>query len=214
MGTITKVEICKKNKNRVNIFVDDEFFMSSFLEVAYLNKLKVGVEIDEQNLKKLISDEEVAKANSYAIKLLSKFIKTEAEVKNKLQERGYSPETVEVVTKKLKEYGYINDKLFAENYKNTYACSKSKMVIKQQLKIKGVSGSIIDELQFDENSEIETATHLATKWLKNKEYTKENYFKLLNFLYGKGFSRNVCTKTLSKFFSENFDEIVNDNLEN
>ena len=197
MGIVTKVEVCKKNKNRVNVFVDDEFFMSSFLEVAYLNKIKVGTKIDEANLKKIILDEEIAKANSYAIKLLSKFIKSEAEVKQKLTERGYSPETIEAVMQKLKEYGYVNDKQFAINYLNSNQHLKSKLVIKQQLKQKGISTEIIDNLKFFSEIELNTATTLANKWFKNKEHTKENLFKLNNYLYGKGFSSEICKRAMS-----------------
>ncbi len=206
MGVVTKVEVCKKNKNRVNIFVDGEFFMSSFLEVCYLNKIKAGLEINEANLKQIILAEEIAKAESYAIKLLSKFIKTEHEVKQKLTEKGYSSEASSEVISKLKKYGYINDEQFAINYKNANEHTKSKVYIKQHLKQKGISENIISKLKFSSEAELNTAIGLANKWLKNKERSKENMYKLNNFLYGKGFSSDICRRVVSLMSVEHIED--------
>lgn len=196
MGIVTKVEVCKKNKNRVNIFVDNEFFMSAFLEVAYLNQIKSGTVINEKNLNELLSSEELKKAESYAIKLLSKFIKTEIEVKKKLLEKGFSVQTINLVLSKLKTYGYVNDKAYAKNYKAFNENNKSPLLIKQQLKQKGVSDELINNLTFDYETELNTAKKLALKWLKNKTITKEILFKLSNYLYSKGFNPEICKKVV------------------
>lgn len=200
MGVITKVEACKKNKNRANIYIDGEFALSCFLEVCYLNKIKPGLEISEENLKQLVLAEEIAKAESYATGLLGKFSKTETEVKRKLTEKGYSPEVIKPVLEKLKKYGYVNDQTFAKNYVSTYKTTKSKAVIKRTLKQKGISDLIIAELEFDEENEISAAEVLANKWIKNKEKTRDNFYKLNNYLYNKGFSPEMCKKTTNRLF--------------
>lgn len=202
MSIITKLEVCKKNKDRVNIYVDDMFFTSAFLEVVYLNKLKVDQEIDEKHLNEIILKDEIQKAESYAIKLLSKFLKTEFEVKKKLKERGYSDSITKQVIDKLKNYGYVNDESFSNNYKSFNEQSKSEYVIKQQLKLKGISDNIISNLSFDKNCEFLSAQKNANKWIKNKEHTKENMFKLSNFLYGKGFKSETIKKVINQL-SEN-----------
>ena len=50
MGKITKIED-QKNKKRFNIFIDNAFFCGLIKEVAVLANLKVGKEIDEEELK-------------------------------------------------------------------------------------------------------------------------------------------------------------------
>ena len=51
---ITKLEVQKNDKNRVNLYVDDEFYSGIPAELVYLEHLKTGLEIDEKDLKKII----------------------------------------------------------------------------------------------------------------------------------------------------------------
>ena len=57
-------------------------------------------------------------------------------------------------------------------------------------------------LSFDKNCEFLSAQKNANKWIKNKEHTKENMFKLSNFLYGKGFKSETIKKVINQL-SEN-----------
>ncbi len=202
MGVVTKVEACKKNKNRANVYVDGEFIMSCFLEVCYLNKIKPGLEISEERLKQIVLSEEIAKAESYATRLLGKFSKTETEVKRKLAEKGYSPEVIKEVLEKLKKYGYVNDLTFASNYVATYKSTKSKAVIVRALKQKGISDYVINELDFNDENELTAAEVLANKWIKNKEKTRDNFYKLSNYLYNKGFKLDTCKKVVNNLFQD------------
>ena len=43
MAIITKIESQKKNNDRVNIYVDGEFFMAVFTELIYTFNLKKGM---------------------------------------------------------------------------------------------------------------------------------------------------------------------------
>ena len=55
---ITDIEIQKKHDDRVNIYVDDEFFCGVSLELVMREHLKKGVEIDSEQLKELILEDE------------------------------------------------------------------------------------------------------------------------------------------------------------
>ncbi|MDX5667654.1 hypothetical protein SIK42_09055 [Clostridioides difficile] len=48
MGIITKIEQQKRNDDRVNIYVDDKFFIAIFKELVYTFNLKKGNEINEE----------------------------------------------------------------------------------------------------------------------------------------------------------------------
>ena len=52
MNIITKIEVGKRNKERVNIFINDEFAFSVSAEIVYKENLKVKQEIDIDSLKK------------------------------------------------------------------------------------------------------------------------------------------------------------------
>ena len=47
---ITKIEIQKKNKNRVNLYLDEEFYCGLSLETIMKNHLKEGFEINENQI--------------------------------------------------------------------------------------------------------------------------------------------------------------------
>ena len=52
MAIITKIEAQKKNDDRVNIYVDEKFFMAIYKELVFSFNLKKGQEIDTNYLKK------------------------------------------------------------------------------------------------------------------------------------------------------------------
>ena len=105
---------------------------------------------------------------------------------------------------KLKEYGYIDDESFCENYIATYSSSKSKRKIKYELLSKGVDEQIIEEklATFEDEEEEAVCRRLAEKYLRNKEFdlkTKQKYF---NSMLGKGFDYSLILKM--------WEEITND----
>ena len=84
MAVITKIESQKKNQDRVNIYVNNEFFMAIYTELVYSFNLKKGIEIDENNLKNLLKDEMYIKAKNKALNILSKADQSEKKIKEKL----------------------------------------------------------------------------------------------------------------------------------
>ena len=84
MAIITKIEAQKKNTDRVNIYINDEFFMSVFTELVYTFNLKKGMEINKENLKTLLDDDMYIKAKNKALNILSKADQSEKKIKEKL----------------------------------------------------------------------------------------------------------------------------------
>ena len=72
MGIITKIEAQKKNNDRVNIYVDEKFFMAIYKELVFTFNLKKGQEIDPNYLKNILDDEMYMKAKNKALNILSK----------------------------------------------------------------------------------------------------------------------------------------------
>ena len=80
MAIITKIEAQKKNTDRVNIYINDEFFMSVFTELVYTFNLKKGMEINKENLKSLLDDDMYIKAKNKALNILSKADQSEKKI--------------------------------------------------------------------------------------------------------------------------------------
>ena len=113
MSVITKIEAQKRNDNRVNIYLDGEYFMSIFKELVFTFSLKKGMEIDRDYLNSLLEDEMYLKAKDKALSILSRADQSEKKIREKLS-ADYTDEVVEKVIDFLKNYNFINDSMLAE----------------------------------------------------------------------------------------------------
>ena len=93
----------------------------------------------------------------YAMDVLSKYPKTEKELRIKMYQHGYDSQMVIKTLEKLKVENFLNDKMFAESYLNSEVMRKGKplLLIQQKLTMKGIDPKIIAELskQFAEVDE-------------------------------------------------------------
>lgn len=209
MAVITKIESQKKNQDRVNIYVNNEFFMAIYAELVYSFNLKKGMEIDEDNLKSLLKDEMYIKAKNKALNILSKTDQSEKKIKEKLYSE-FEEDTIDKVIEFLKRNNFINDDILAQKIVNTNVnlnkCGKNK--IKQNLYIKGIDKNSIDEVlsEIDDNIEYKNAMYLAKKRyerVKNEDKRKI-YQKISQHLAYKGFNYDIIKRVLNKLLS--FDE--------
>ena len=184
-SVITKLGEGRNKAKRVAVYVDDDFvcFLDAFTIFKY--KLAVGQEITLEALQNIQTESETSGAFDLTIKYLSKYQKTEKEVYDYLKSKGYLDVVCQNVLKKVKDYRYLDDKIYVENFlRNSQGCMGINK-IKQTLKQKGISEEILAELQIDSN--FEDIKNIALKYLKNKERTKENLQKCAKFLFGRGF---------------------------
>ncbi|UUV16265.1 recombination regulator RecX [Clostridioides difficile] len=209
MGIITKIEQQKRNDDRVNIYVDDKFFIAIFKELVYTFNLKKGNEINEDELKPILDDEMYIKAKNKALNILSHTDQSEKKLKEKLSSE-FDENIVERVIDFLKSYNLVNDSVLAKKIVNTNVnlnkCGKNR--IKQNLYNKGINRSTIDEAvsELDKDTEFENAMYLAKKRYERvkKEDKKKIYQKISQHLSYKGFDYDIIKRVLNKLL--NFDE--------
>ena len=198
MQIITELKIQSKDKNRVNLYLNNKFYCGLDTETVVKHQLKVGTIIDEQKLANIQAESEKQQALTKVLKLISTRYKTQKEVENYLYEKGYLPQVIYYVVEKLNEYHYIDDERYAESFIASHK-NFGKLKLKQQLLQKGISQTIIDERldseDFDQTQEI---VRLAEKYMKNKEDSKENYIKLFKHLMSKGFEYEAIKDALKK----------------
>ena len=209
MAIITKIEQQKKNEDRVNIYVNDEFFTAIFKELVFTFNLKKGDEIDEKYLKSILSDEMYLKAKNKALNILSKADQAEKKIREKLS-TDFEEDTINRVIEFLKKNNFINDNLVAQKIVNTNLnlnkCGKNR--IKQNLYNKGLDESAINEAMsdIDSDAEFDNAMYLAKKRyerVKNEDKRKV-YQKLSQHLAYKGFNYDIIKRVLNKLL--NYDE--------
>lgn len=80
MKEITKLQVQAKDKNRVNVYLDNQFFGGLDMETAVKYNLKVGSCISEQKLEEIQFESEKRTAYNKALKLLNIRRKTQKEI--------------------------------------------------------------------------------------------------------------------------------------
>ena len=205
MKTITELKTQAKNAKRVSVYLDGQYYCGLDLQTVVKNRLKVGLSLEESELIDIQRESEFSACYNSALNLISKSVKTEKEVSDKLIKKGYLKEIVEEVIEKVKSYGFIDDKNYAERYVSTYKNVKGKRLIALELKKKGVSEKDYKEILDETDSQQETAYNLAVKYLKNKAIDEKTIRKCYNYLLQKGFSYDECTYATKKATSFNED---------
>lgn len=199
---ITKLEVQKKNKNRVNLYLDEEFYCGLSLEAVVKYNLKVGQEIEEQKLEFLQTDSEREIAQNKAISYISKYQKTEKELKDYLIKKGFDEEIVLEVIKKLKEYSFVDDDIYAKNFIKSKSKKSGKRKLSFELKKRGIDENLINENIKEYADDSETILPLCEKYLKNKPRDYKTKQKAYRFLSSRGFVSEDIISALNKFFKE------------
>lgn len=204
MAIITKIEVQKRNKERVNLFLDGEYALSISAELVYKEHLKVKDNIDYDKLKLLAEKEGFAKCKESALRIVERNYKTEKQVREKLKLKGYEENAIDYSIEFLKEYNFINDNYYASAFINDKSNSMGSQKIKYNLIQKGVSKEIIEEALSNVNKENERdiALEIAKKKLvviKKKE--NDNYKisgKLYRYLISKGYEMDIVSDVVKE----------------
>ena len=158
--------------DRYSIFIDSVFDGTLEAEILVKHKLKTGDEIGEEQWRQIKLENGKLSAFSRAVGYIEKSLKTQKQLQTYLKEKGFLQESIDDAVQKLKEYGYIDDKVYAENYIKTYKDKKGKIKLKFDLLSKGVAADVIEEaLQefVDEDEQYAACEKLLKKYVKNKK---------------------------------------------
>ncbi len=128
-------------------------------------------------------------ARKAAMRLLEYKDRTEAELRDKLLDKGYDEEETNDALEYVSSFGYVNDEKYTENFIYFNKERKSKVRIRMDLLKKGISGDIIDrKFEEDPYDETDLIKKLISKRLEgNDEPDGKDILKLKSYLYNKGF---------------------------
>lgn len=149
--------------------------------------------------------DEFEKYLNKALHFLSYRARSEKEVRDKLVLKKAPPEIIERIILSLKEHKFLNDVDFAKQFieQRLRLRPKSLRIIELELKAKGISQDIIEELR-SENQELrtdldlESARKLVEKKIdKYRDFPKQIiYQKLGGFLARRGFDWDTIKKSI------------------
>lgn len=201
---ITKIEAQKKKENRVNIFINDEFAFGCSSELVYYHSLSKGKEVNVEELKEIILEDNYITGKTKALKYLETSLRSEHQVREYLEKREYEDSTIDRVIEFLKEYKFIDDIYYAKAYASQNIKSQGKNNIKYKLMQRGISEGIIvktlEDIPSDE--EYKTAFKLAAKrctlLCKNENDIWKIKTKLNSFLVSKGYEYDIVKSVIEK----------------
>jgi len=145
---------------------------------------------------------------NYALKALGRRMRSEAELRRIMSARVEPGERGEAVIRavvaRLKEYGYLDDVVFAETYARLRQENEKlgSRRVRQDLKLKGVKTDLVEETvdaRYGATDEEALARqHLERKRIKKPENEKEAA-RVIRRLVAAGFSTGVIYKVLRKW---------------
>jgi regulatory protein len=209
-GVITKIEVQKRRPNRRSIFINNDFAFGLAEEIVVKNKLRVGLDLNDDHIEGLLLSEEEKKAKEHALHLLSYRDRSCREVRDRLQEKGYDAEIIDRVVQALKRSHLLDDERFALEWGRN-RLMKNPMgakLLSQELWKKGIPQGTIDrtiEHLYDEMDEVQLATLAIEK--RRARYTEVEplkvYKRMSDFLSRRGFSWDVVREVLQGIEREN-----------
>ena len=208
MNEITAITPQIKDKRRCNIYVDGRFCCGLTLEATVKSRQKVGQIVTPERLAE--NQQEIEKNNAFdkALTHISATQKTEKQMRDFLQGKGYLPTVIDYVVEKLRSYNFLNDGQYAEAYVESISKRKGSKLIRMELRGKGVSEAEIDAAldTLPVEREEETAKALLEKYMRGKVCDKATLQKACRYLLGKGYDYDVVKSALSAFGASDEDE--------
>lgn len=207
MNIITKIEGQKRNKDRANIYIDNEYAFSLSCELVYKEGLKVNEKIDIEKIKVIAKKDNYLKCKNTALRIVEKTFKSEKELKDKLILKGYDSEAIDKTISFLKEYNFLSDNNYAKMYVKDKSRVQGKNKIKFDLIKKGINDNIIEEeiSNIDREDEREGAYNLAVKKYNTIAKRENDKFKLsqklYRFLLSKGYDYDTVSYAVKKVTS-------------
>lgn len=199
MAEITAITPQVKDKTRCNIYLDNRFYCGLTLECVVVNRLKVGQHVQQEQLDEFQLQSEKTTALDKALTYITATQKTEKQIRDYLQKKGYVPAVVEYVIEKMRGYNFLNDGAYAQDYVNEVSHKKGGKLIKMELRKRGVSEEEIDAAISSVSVEEQTqsALQILQKYLRYKDKDQATLQKAFRYLLSKGFDYEIAKDALA-----------------
>lgn len=184
---ITAIE--PRRKQLSALYIDGEYVMKLDTQTLIENRFDVGREIDDDDLREIISLSNERRAKEKALWLISYRSHSKKELKDKLK-REYDEEAAEKAADRMEELGLINDEEFARQYARKLILTKkmSARAAEYELIRKGIdkalSGEIISEIDCDPQEQILAVINKKYKNISDEKVKRRAVAALQRLGYG------------------------------
>ncbi len=198
---ITAITQQVHHSDRYSIFIDDTFAFGLILQDILYFKLKEGEEISQEKFDFIQNELVYVKAQDIALHYIGYKMRTETEVRKKLQEKEFTQEIIERVLEFLIAYHYVDDIQYCKSYitQRLHCNPKGSYVLKRELKQKGIQESIIcktlEQMDIDEFGD--AVRLLEKKCARFDTIDEKEKKRLFAFLQRRGYSYDIIKEAFS-----------------
>ncbi len=186
---ITDLKQGVRNRDRVNVYVNNEFSFSLDISQVVDLKIKVGRVISDSEFEEFKRASEFGKLYQRALEWVLVRPRSEKEVRDylykKIFEKKLDKKYIDLIIEKLRAKKYLDDYRFSEYYVENRFLKKgiSKKRLQMELFKKGIKKEIVEEvLSGSDRNDIDEIKKIIAK--KRDKYTDE---KLIQYLCRQGF---------------------------
>ncbi|MCD4685098.1 MAG: RecX family transcriptional regulator [Anaerolineae bacterium] len=205
--TITALEVQRKNKDRVSVFLDGEFeFGLPALEAA---KLRKGQVLSEAEIAVLREIDAVARAFDRAVRLLARRPYSAAEIRRNLASKSIAPPIIDEVLTRLEHMGYVDDRAFAAYWLDNRERFRPRgpRALHYELRQKGIAQDIIDAVLGEVDAEASAYRAAQGRVSRLQGKTRAEFReKLGTFLARRGFGYDIVRTVIDQLIDELSEE--------
>ncbi|MBQ4526948.1 MAG: regulatory protein RecX [Clostridia bacterium] len=210
MMKVTSVEAQKNNKQRVSVFVDNEYAFSLDETDAVLLKIKPGRELSQKDIENCIMECNYTKARDKALDILSRKPVSKKELENALSQKGFDEAVTVQVIEEMTDLGYVDDyeygSLFLEHCRLKMWGEKK---IRYEMKQKGIDDAVIGELLSE--TDFENDTEEMVKLIISKYGTEDlsdmkTKARITRYFASRGFDFSFIDRLIRLAIEENSNE--------
>jgi len=205
VSRITDLRTGKGREKRINIYLDGRFAFSLGAEVAAKENLQVGQELSVDQIESLTGGDQLQRCLGAAYRYLGYRPRSESELRERMQRRGFAAETVDAAITRLKEQQLLDDEAFAQFWRENRESfgPRSQWLTGLELKRMGVMNGVIEQAVAGMDDE-ENAYRAALQ--KTRHWTPADYQsfrrRLGDYLRRRGFKYEVINHTVGRIWQE------------
>lgn len=197
MATITDLVTQKRDKERVNLFLDGEFAFGLAFSVAA--GLKIGQQLTAEEIDRLKSQEQIERAKKNALRYVSVRPRSVYELRTHLQRKSFEDDVINAVVEYLTGLELLDDTAFANYWidqRETFR-PRSRFALGQELRQKGIDRKVIDAV-LEDVDELAAARRVVDKRADRWANLPEDAYleKMAGFLQRRGFSYEIIREVL------------------
>ena len=201
--TITEIIISESGKCRICLNDEPAFWLYKSECERY--RLREGDELTQEQIGKILSETVKKRAVQYAVSLLESMDRTVYQIREKLRQKDYPEKIIDETVEYLGGRHYLDDARYASAYLRGHLSGKSRRMLDQQLRQKGVAPEDIRRAweDLEDTGELPDEEEQISRWMQKRSFDpsaadRKEKVKMMRFLLGKGFGLEEIKKAFDR----------------